>query len=241
MEGGIIKNNESGNDGGGVYVDGVSTTAPGKVLIRNGFIGVSGGGNRAKYGAGIYAGAYGILELGTDGAGYPYPYIQYNISSGGSPNSTGGGIVINGSGAEAAFYHGTVSNNNGATLGGGILIVNGKLDMRGGAVKNNTATTGPGITVENNGNFYMSKGARALDDPVHLYGTSPKQCITIGNEGFTGTIAPEGIAIVTTEAGYASGDVILKQEESGSLHVNTYYNIFKVNDSYNLTSDGKLP
>jgi hypothetical protein len=243
MTGGTIKDNESGNDGGGVYIYGPNS----KASILNGVIGGSSlaDGNKAKYGAGVYVGANGSLELGTDGADYLYPYIQYNESSGSSP-STGGGIVINGSGAAAAFYHGTVKGNEVASpatvppdgLGGGVLIVNGKLDMRGGTVKNNIADIGPGITVENDGNFFMSKAARALDDPVHLYGTSPSRWITIGNGGFDYT---GNIAIVTTEGPYTSGIEILKMGSGGS--VAAYCDYFDVDNKgfgFSIDDDGKI-
>jgi hypothetical protein len=239
MEGGTISNNESGNDGGGVYVYGAAG-AIANACIRNGSIGVSGGSNNAKYGAGVYAGAYGRLELGTGAGAYSYPYIQYNQSGAGG---TGGGIVVNGSGSEAIFRHGTVRHNDGAGLGGGILVVKGRLDMRGGTVTGNSAATGPGITVENEGEFFMSGPARVTDtaNPVHLYGTGPKGWITIGTGGFTGMIIMPPIAVVTTETAYGPGDTILKQEESGSHHVQLYRSLFNVNGSYNLTSDGKLP
>ncbi|MDR1618324.1 MAG: hypothetical protein LBS06_04675 [Treponema sp.] len=218
MEGGTVKGNRSGIEGGGVYISGAGS----KARILNGGIGgpAADDGNRAKYGAGVYVGVGGGLELGAAGADRAYPAIQRNVSSGGgSPGSTGGGIIIDGSGAEAIFHHGTVHNNNGATMGGGILVVNGKLDMRGGTVTGNTANAGPGIAVGNDGSLYMSGGARVLDpaNPVHLYGTSPKRWITIGNGGFTGTLAPKGIAIVTTNGPYGSGTTVLKREGGGSV------------------------
>jgi hypothetical protein len=231
MEGGIIRDNESGNDGGGVYVYGSNS----KVLILNGIVGGSSAGdkNRAKYGAGVYVGTSGSLELGIDGAAHPYPYIRYNESSGGG---TGGGIVINGSGAGIVFHHGTVSNNNGAALGGGILIVHGKLDIRGGTVTENSAAKGPGITVENEGLLVMSKAARVLNpaNPVHLYGTSPTRWITIGSGGFDYT---GNIAIVTTEGFYAPGTEILKLEGGGSPAA--YCDYFKVdNKDFGTSIDG---
>jgi hypothetical protein len=234
MEDGTISKNVSDNDGGGVYVEGATS----KAYIRNGTIGgaFSTDGNTAQYGAGIYVRDAGYLELGTNGANHAYPYIRHNVSSG-----TGGGIVINGASAEAVFYHGTVSNNNGATLGGGILIVNGELDMQGGTVKDNTAGTGPGITVENGGSFYMSKYARALDDPVHLYGTTPKRWITIGSGGFLPQTISGNIAIVTTN-GYGSNDVILKQKDtSPPYYVDLYHTQFAVDGNNNLTNAGKIP
>jgi hypothetical protein len=239
MEGGTIRDNESGNDGGGVYVYGTA----GKVRILTGVIGGSStaDGNRAKYGAGVYVGANGSLELGNAGQTHPYPYIQYNVSSAGG---TGGGAVIYGTNAELIFHHGTVSANNGAALGGGILIVQGKLDMRGGTVTGNIVDMGsgkgPGITVEQNGLLYMSQAARVLDpaNPVHLYGTSPARWITIGSGGFTGNT---NIAVVTTEGPYPAGTEILKLEGGGSVAAcYLYFNVDGKGFGNSLNSDGTL-
>jgi hypothetical protein len=249
MVGGTIGKNESGNDGGGVYVYGGGSSSIAYAYIRNGTIGGASAAdaNKAQYGAGLYVGAYGRLELGTAGANQPYPYIRYNESSAGG---TGGGIVINDDNpadvddGKAIFYHGTVSNNDGATLGGGILIVNGTLDMQGGTVTANEAATGKGITVEKTGLLYMSKAARVLDanNPIHLHEPSPnKRWITIGTGEFSSPPAIGDIAIVTTN-GYDPGDTILKQSAPGQ--VPTYYAKFKVwtGGSYqSLTIDGKIP
>jgi hypothetical protein len=229
MTGGTIKDNESGNDGGGVYIYGPNS----KASILNGRIGVSGGGNKAKYGAGVYAGANGSLELGTDGASHLYPYIQYNVSS-----NTGGGIMINGSGAAATFYHGTVSNNNGADMGGGILIVAGKLDMRGGTVTGNTAATGPGIMVQSHNTglseLTMSGLARVLvpSNPIYLDSANGTRKITLGT--FTGDVSG-GIAKVELASGYSAGDQIL----DGDL---TYYGKFEIiaPPAFTIDSTGKL-
>jgi hypothetical protein len=97
--------------------------------------------------------------------------------------------------------------------------------MRGGAVTANTATHGPGLTVENDGSLYMSGGASALDpaNPVHLYGTGPKGWITIGSGGFNYT---GNIAVVTTNGPYGSGTTVLKREGGGSVAAwRDYFNV----------------
>jgi hypothetical protein len=207
MEGGTIKNNTSGNDGGGLYVHGPNS----KASILNGIIGGSSlaDGNKAKYGAGVYVGADGELTLGRDNKADPYPYIQYNKSSGASP-STGGGVVINkinGSAAKAIFHHGTVTNNDGASLGGGILIVNGTLDMQGGTVTGNTAAAGPGITLESGGTLLMSKRARAMDPNNPVYFSVSGKRITLGT--FTGDFSAGIANIKLPSSGYAAGDQVL--------------------------------
>ncbi|MDR1899783.1 MAG: hypothetical protein LBQ55_07240 [Treponema sp.] len=239
MEGGTIRDNTSGNDGGGVYVSGVNSAA----LVRQGAIGVSGGGNTAKYGGGVYAGPLSRLELGlADGSGGPG--IQHNTAREGTIG-TGGGVVINGNNAQAFFHQGTVSQNRTYSLGGGILVVNGTLRMRGGTVTGNQVDAGngkgPGIAVEDNGSFFMSGAARMMspDNPVYLDGTS--RYITIGAGGFTGGLST-GIALVKTN-GYSPGHVILRQEESGNHHITACYDYFDVDGKglgSSLNPDGTL-
>jgi hypothetical protein len=219
MTGGTIKGNNSGNDGGGVYVYGANgTNNNGTALIRGGSIGETGAGNTAKYGAGLYVGAYGHLALGSTGEDHPYPYVQCNESSG-----TGGGIVVNGgSNSEAIFHHGTVGNNKAGTLGGGILVVDGTLDMRGGRVAGNTVNgtgKGPGITVESNGSLTMGGNARVLeaDNPVYLYGAGLK--INIKAFDYMADIAK----IATN--GYSSGTQILAGTPE---HLTEYHGRFDV-------------
>ncbi|MDR1899784.1 MAG: hypothetical protein LBQ55_07245 [Treponema sp.] len=270
MTGGTIKKNTSGNDGGGVYIFG-SSAQPGKASITGGLIGASsdGEGNTAKYGGGVYVGNYGYLELGDLlnfneplGYEYPYPYIQHNSASGASP-STGGGLVINGVDAQTLFYHGTIGWNRAADQGGGILIVNGTLDMQGGTVKGNDASIGKGIMVEklsttitSPANKFIMRGyARVLepDNPVYLDGSaSPKRRITIGGSGFHGLDESDGIDIANvTAAGYGSGDTILENDTGAFLNqltTNDNYKRFNVNGhgsistvGISLDPDGKLP
>ncbi|MDR2071891.1 MAG: hypothetical protein LBP60_00440 [Spirochaetaceae bacterium] len=225
MENGAVKNNGAHNSGGGIYISG-------NAYIRQGDIGSPGEGNTANHGAGIYMGPSGILELGSSGGNNPYPRIQYNVSSG-----SGGGIVIN-DGSQTIFYHGTVLNNNGSSMGGGIRIVNGTLDMRGGTVTGNIATAGQGIVVEDAGTFKMSLNARALEpaNPVYLYGVN--KMITIGD--FTGNYAA-GIAVVTTN-GYPTGGVVPVIFGS-TLQLTTYYRYFNVDGhgfGTSLDSNGRL-
>jgi hypothetical protein len=237
MEEGAISKNESGNDGGGIYVVGANS----KALIRNGAIGGAdaANGNKAKYGAGIYVGASGRLELGTAAADLSYPVIQHNDASG-----TGGGIVINGSGANAFFYHGKVSKNTAGTMGGGILIVDGTLDMQGGTVTGNTATTGPGLTMEG-GLLSMSAFARVndQDNPIFMQTSNRKITITGGflPQPISGDIAIIKISTLTT--GYGSNYQIL--EESAAGYISTYHDKFKIDKGggnyQSLNSDGKMP
>lgn len=240
MSGGTIKGNESGNDGGGVYVSGTNSTAN----IKNGVIGVTGvtdvigvsatGGNTAQYGAGVYVGANGTLKLGTDGGqDDSSPIIQNNVSS-----STGGGIVIHGNNAVATFHHGTVSNNDGATKGGGILIVTGKLDMQGGTVMGNVASEGPGIMVEKtSGKFLMSKNARVLNEnnPVYLFISG--LVIEIGTDGFDNN--PSQIAYVKTN-GYITNTQILQGSPSHIANYSSCFNVDGKNFGTSLNNNGEL-
>ena len=236
MEGGSIRRNTSGNDGGGVFISGTNAAA----RILNGTVGgsLAADGNKAKYGAGLYVGTDGTLELGTAGADHPYPYVQHNVSSGAAGNaSTGGGVVINGSNAKLTFYHGTVSHNDGYKLGGGILVVNGLLDMRGGTVTGNKVTmpgTGPGIAVESGGKLELSEKARILDtaNPVYL---SAGGLVVSLRADFTGDTAA-GIARVTT-TGYPAGTQILDPANAAR---NAAYHTGFVVDGKSLDSDGKL-
>ncbi|MDR1286642.1 MAG: hypothetical protein LBK08_03450 [Treponema sp.] len=237
MEGGTVKGNVSDNDGGGVYVYGNAGNT-GSALIRNGYIGVSGGGNKAKYGAGIYTAGYGNLTLGNSSENDPWPYVQYNIA-----DNTGGGAVVHDTGGAAAtmnFYNGTISNNNGATLGGGILLVTGALYMNGGKVTGNSAVTGPGITVQSHStgssSFYMGAYARVLDtaNPVYLdYSAAGPRHIELGM--FAGDLTG-GIAKIALSTGYSAGvDKVLY----GDL---TYHDKFTVisSPSYTIDSSGFL-
>jgi hypothetical protein len=208
MEGGTIRDNESRNDGGGVYISGVNSAA----FIRGGSIGVQGGGNKAKYGGGVYVGTRGRLNLGEAGQAHEYPYIENNRAGEGG-SGTGGGLVIyddSGTDVEVIFHHGTIRDNHGDTLGGGILLVSGNLEMKGGSVRGNIAATGPGITVQSHqysNTFTMNSRARVLDDnnPVFLhydaaYGT---RGIILGT--FTGDTS-NGIAkIALASVGYTPG------------------------------------
>jgi hypothetical protein len=225
MKGGDIKKNESDNDGGGVYISGSSSTQLGKASITRGLIGGSSAedGNTAKYGGGLFVGNYGTADIGVDGHsgdGREYPYIQHNTGS-----ITGGGIVINGSdAAKAVFHHGTVENNNGSTKGGGIQVVNtnGTLDMRGGTVRGNSATEGPGIMIED-GYIIMSDHARIMYPSNPLYLFKQSGFIRIGLSGFS---AVEHIAIVTT-ASYSATHTILQGD---SDLVKTFCDHFKVDN-----------
>jgi hypothetical protein len=238
MEGGTVSKNVSGNDGGGVYVEGANS----KAYIRNGTIGGSSStdANRAQYGAGVYARDAGYLELGTGGKSYSYPTIQNNASSN-SSSGTGGGIVVYGAGAAAVFHHGTIRDNNGATRGGGILIGNGgKLDIQGGTITGNIAGVGPGLTVESGGSLSMSSLARVNDDnnPIYLHVTG--LTITIAGD-FSPLPISGDIAKIKTVAGYNSGDTILT---GSSGHVQNYHDKFKVwtGGSYqSLSSGGQIP
>jgi hypothetical protein len=255
MNGGEIKKNNSGNDGGGVYISGNSGQT-GKALITQGLIGASSDaeGNTAKYGGGVYVGDYGYLELGdlmNSASGDAYPCIQHNSASGGSPTSTGGGLVINGIGAEALFYHGTIGGNRAADQGGGILIVNGTLDMQGGRVKENQAPIGPGIMVEKLSStitspanrFILSRYARVLEpgNPVYLDGSaaSSKRWITLSIAEFYQLNSSDDIANVTAD-GYSSGNEILKMPPSSPPNnvILTYYERFNVNGNGSISSGG---
>jgi hypothetical protein len=227
MEGGTITENESGNDGGGVYVADGSTA-----LIKQGDIKA----NKAKYGGGVYIRDNGRLELGLfDGTAGPA--IELNTARNGN-TGTGGGVVINGAGAWAVFYAGRVSQNSTYALGGGILIVNGTLDMRGGTVTGNLVDTtgkGPGIAIESSGRLQMSGLARALEtgNPIFLYGASSSNPrITL--DTFTGGLSGD-IAKLALDTGYAAGIQVL----SGNP---TYYGKFKVisPSGFTIGSDGKL-
>jgi hypothetical protein len=225
MESGAIKNNEADKNGGGIYITG-------NAYIRQGDIGSPGEGNKAGFGAGIYMGPSGVLELGSPGGNNPYPRIQYNLSA-----SSGGGVALD-NGAKVIFHHGTIRNNNGSSRGGGVHIVNGELDMRGGAVTGNTAVAGQGIMVENAGTLKMSLNARALDpaNPVYLSGVN--RYITIGD--FTGSYI-SGIAVVTTN-GYLAGGVTPIIFGSPT-QLSTYYLYFNVDGrgfGTSLDSNGRL-
>jgi hypothetical protein len=242
MEGGTIKGNVSGNDGGGVYIYGSSTANTGSALIRNGYIGVPGGGNKAKFGAGLYTGQHGNLILGNSGGNDPWPYVQYNTAD--NTGTGGGAVVYDSSGYDATmtFYHGTIRNNSGGTLGGGILLVTGYLYMNGGTVTGNSATTGPGITVQSSSagasSFYMSAYARVLDtaNPVYLDYTTGGglRRINLGAfaEAFPGELAGgiAKIALSTTTGGYTGGVKVLY----GDL---TYYDKFTVISPPSFTID----
>jgi hypothetical protein len=219
MEGGTVSGNISGNDGGGVYVSGSSTSQRGTACIRRGFIGVADGGNRAKYGGGVFVWNYGHLELGlSDGSGGPE--IQHNVASGPpSPGSTGGGVVINGSEAQAYLYQGTISHNTTYRRGGGILVVNGTLEMQGGTITGNqvdASGAGPGLAVESGGRLRLSGLARVLhnDNPIFLlHGSDPK--IILGT--FTGDTS-NGIAkIALASSGYVPGTTTILSGMDASL------------------------
>jgi hypothetical protein len=243
MTGGAIRNNTSGNDGGGVYIsDGTAAIKKGDVRE-----------NTARYGGGVYVGNRGTLNLGEPfGTDDGYPLIRNNKAEGASP-STGGGIVINygesGTTATAYFYHGTVSGNTAPAVGGkggGILIVRGTLDMRGGTVKENSAGTGPGIMVESPSGvtnsdinkFIMSGGAKAFqDNSVYLDKNTSglKRSITLGGAfSYTGPIAH-----VKTN-GYAAGDPILLGDGSLLLLVYRDFAVDGKGFTDSLDWDGKL-
>jgi predicted outer membrane repeat protein len=246
MNGGSIKDNKSGNDGGGLYIAGTNAN-PGKASIYNGTI----ENNTARYGGGIYVQQYAELTLGKadapDSIGIDNsPLINHNKATG-IATSGGGGILINsgitsnpsGSEAMVIFYHGTVSANSADFLGGGILVSDGTLDMRGGKVTGNSNTvngtgTGPGIVLESKNNaqaiFSMSKRARVLDpdNPVtfqKLAGTNLRK-ITISGE-FTGDWS-SGIAnIEFDEPDNYKGKVVLDEAAGSTELVKKYHDAFK--------------
>jgi parallel beta-helix repeat protein len=232
MEGGTISGNVSGNDGGGVYVYG-SGGLYGTALIREGVIGVQGGGNRAKYGGGVYVGKNGRLALGSAGGNGGPPYIQYNTAGEGGAG-TGGGVVVHddsGTQAEAVFHHGTIRENYGDTLGGGVLIVQGTLTMNGGSIRGNRVAPsgrGPGIMVQSHqypNEFKMGGLARVLDDgnPVFLdydpahpsYGTRQ---ITLN--AFTGDLSGGIAKIALASSGYTPGATQVLTGTDIALHHN---------------------
>jgi hypothetical protein len=242
MTGGTVSDNESGNDGGGVYVTG-SVSATGSAKIQNGRIGGEniGDGNKAKYGGGVYVGASGTLELGVDGGEAAYPFIQNNTAEE-ETGSTGGGLVINGGGASATFFHGTVRGNKAAALGGGILVVDGALTMAGGTVTENSVNpggNGPGLALEG-GSFVMKDRARVLDpaNPVYLHTSG----LTIGLGSFTGPFAYPHIAyVITNGVDYGSGTAILAGTPSLLLDYFLYFNVDDEGFGLSLASDGKIP
>jgi hypothetical protein len=229
MTGGYIRDNESKHEGGGVCIYG-SSSGYGAARIREGSIGVSGHGNRAIRGGGVFLGKYGRLELGYEERDDAYPLIRYNTASG-----SGGGLVIHddeeadAAKAEAVFYHGTISGNDGAGKGGGILLVSGTLDMRGGLVTGNTAEAGPGIMVESYtkaNKFIMSGFARALNDanPVFLdNGEGGTKTITLGG-AFDGNLSG-GIAKIALADYELETSLIL---EGTPALVAGYYDKFEI-------------
>jgi hypothetical protein len=212
MTGGSIRHNDSGNDGGGLMV-----IFDGTAEIENGSIEY----NRAQFGGGIYL-RDGTVTLGMAGGTHPYPYIQDNTTTG-----TGGGITINGTPpGTMTFHHGTICNNktslNSATgWGGGIQIVHGTLDMRGGTVAGNQGGRGPGIAVENYSDaiFTMSAYARVREpgNPVYL-DNAPTTKITIPTD-FSGDYAA-GIAVIDVN-GKTSGTPVVT-----GTHIGFFYRYF---------------
>jgi hypothetical protein len=228
MENGvIIEGNKAGLQGGGVYVDGVGSRFT-----------MAGGEIRGNGTASTLFGRGGGVCVGNNGTFVMEGGIIRNNES-----NNGGGITVNGTGAAMIFRDGTASANTGKVLGGGILITKGRLDMQGGRVSGNTAAKGPGITVEKEGDFVMSKFARVLDaaNPVYLHGTGPAQQITIGSGGFSGNYGAENIAIVTTNGPYRPGTEILKAEAAGGVPAYCgYFNVDGKGFGSSVDTDGKL-
>jgi hypothetical protein len=249
LEGGIVIDNKKNADRPVLYFNTPNKTLTLKDLTLTGGKGDCGGGIRIGGGA-VLIMRDGVFvqnnETVLQGGGV---YVENGgtfVMKGGSIRNNrsdyGGGIAINGTGAGMIFHQGTISANKGNSLGGGILIAKGSLDMWGGTVSGNIAAEGPGITVENEGNLIIGHLARVLDaaNPIHLYGTSPSRWITIAGGGFTGNYTAN-IARITTRGPYSPGVEILKMAGGGS--VSAYCGYFKVDGKdfgASIDLDGKI-
>jgi hypothetical protein len=147
MNGGVISDNTAtGTDGngGGVYMNyGTFTMSVGIIS-----------GNKADNGSGVY-----LLNGG-----------KFNMDSGEitdndatSGNGSGGGVCMVGSGAEFTMSDGTISKNKAKNGGGVYLVASGKLNMNGGKITENDATSGNGsgggvCIVDTGSEFIMSDG-----------------------------------------------------------------------------------
>ena len=175
MTGGTITGNNAGeNDGGGVSLGGSTTfTMEGGTITRN----------TARKGGGVfvYPGSTFIMKGGTieynetsytnDSGGGVYvnggqsgSYARFTLENGtitgNSASGSGGGVYINGTGAEFTMQGGTITDNSAVGSGGGVNgSNNSRFYMQGGTITGNSAVgNGGGVTNSNNSSIDMQGG-----------------------------------------------------------------------------------
>ena len=161
MAGGeILGNKAESGDGGGVYI------GNGKFEIKDGNIGASGSGNKAKNGGGVYynAGTFtftgGTIAYNTASAngGGVYMNLAFTLPNGRGVNYNtavnGGGVYV---GSGAFTCNGTIQGNTTTTgHGGGIYVTGGNCTITGATIKGNEA--GPDTGRKNGGGVYIANG-----------------------------------------------------------------------------------
>ena len=198
--GGIITGGNT-DFGGGVQVIGST------LILDSGTI----TGNRALYGAGIYVGSEGLVQI--NGGAVTRNLATIPESSGSTP--LGGGLYANNShvqmsGGEVSIN--TVENRDdstGSSYGGGMYII-GNLEMTGGEIKNNTVSNNAsgknayagGVYVK--GEFILSGGSVANNQ---LYGTA-----TDSHCNGAGVYLQSGSMVMSD--GYISGNKAHAQKDS---------------------------
>jgi len=164
MQGGVISNNHSPIEGGGVNNEGTFIMQGG--VISNNTAGNHGGGVRNFYREFNMSGGAIFNNTAINGNGGGVYSVgnthRFNLSGGLISNNTarnGGGVYISNGNmiASNSTIFGNTARGTGYGLGGGVYNGGGNFTLSTGAVFNNTATNNGG-GVYNTGNFTLSAG-----------------------------------------------------------------------------------
>ena len=167
MTGGTIRDNNSYGNGGGVYVAGTFTMTGGTIRNNNSY-GTGGGvyvnGGTFTMTGGTISGNTAPAGGGVDVYGGTFTMNGDNAAiRGNTATNFGGGVCLeNVSGSKFILKNGAVSGNTAGSFGGGVFIwPNGTLEMSGGEISDNIATSfdGGGVTVWDGGALQMTGGS----------------------------------------------------------------------------------
>ncbi|MBR1984617.1 MAG: hypothetical protein IKA31_02655, partial [Clostridia bacterium] len=199
ITGGVIKSNTAASDGGGIYVWTGTLTLNGGQIGTNGSTrytstsaAITGGGNAANNGGGIFVGTSGGLAKSNTTAAYirgnyasTYGggiYSSAAITTTSSTNAglltnmkynystrDGGGIFING--AAFTFSDGEISQNHSGEDGGGIAVHGSSFKMAGGKVFSNKCTAaGGGLYVTGTSTTFAISGGSIYSNEAGSFG-----------------------------------------------------------------------
>jgi hypothetical protein len=184
----------SGSGGGGVYVSANSIcTMNSGALIRN---------NSAFYGGGVQvAGGEFIMSGGT--------------LTGNSASMYGGGVYVNGGGSFTLDGEALIRENTGPVRGGGIYVTGGSCIIQGGAIENNTASSGGGIYINGDSSTcIMSGGAIQENEEGGIYVSGGDFTLSGGT-----ILGNAGSGVCLSESGFTMSGGTVQQNRGSGVHI----------------------